>query len=319
MLEDIKDQSKRYHIIYSTSERATDFVIDKLKEQIEEVMTSYNDNQLKEMIKQATTPPFFSSEWLCIAEIDKRQIYTVQRFLKGIKSGYGVFLFITNQYSDFKKIKEILPSEQVNTIYLSNLSRKDISWVLGSLSTKMPEVVYNYCCKNYAKNIDAILDLKKHLETNTITTKKELEDICGLPDADYIKWVCALAKGRVGLTETNKDYDKETKRITKNLLSKFIPFCEMKTPQYLHTIFENTLRDCILIKQDYITASFYTRDDLPNQYKKYGRHFEEIKKTPLPVFVDLYKSLTQKKRWDNIEDVYGYIFDHYARRERRII
>lgn len=315
MLKDIVDSDKKFHLIATHSDNAKIF-IDNLFQDFSDIIRCYTLDDLKKQIPVLIAPPFFSSEWICIVQVQKNTGFQYEKLVKKLMSSFGVFIFYVGSYQDYKRMKKFLPTDLTNDAYLYRLNKLDINFILGKQVIQLSEPVYKKLCRDYAKNIDALFALHEFLVSNpavNVKTASELLDICGTPDPDIVSWVLTLSTRLMEAPEKYKEksfseWNISSLRSLRTILSKILPLCEDKSPEYVRVCLKNCVGDFIQMKQIYLQGDEPEKED---EYKKYIKKLEKIKKIPLDVLIFIYEKLDEKEHWDTVEDCMDFIHHIY--------
>lgn len=315
MLKDILNTDKKFHLVATHSDKAKIF-IDGLFNDFSDIIRCYSYDDLKKQIPTLMAPPFFSSEWVCIIQVQKGTGYLYEKLVKQLISSFGVFIFYFDNYQDYKRLKSVLSSDATNDSYLNRLGKQDINFILGKLIIQLSEPVYKKLCRDYAKNIDAIFTLRDFLQTSpsvNVKTNSELLEICGSPDPDITNWVLTLANRLVSAPDKYKDktlseWNTSSSRSIRTIISKILPLCEDKSAEYVRVCLKNCTGDFIQIKQIYLQGEELDKEDI---CKKYTKKLDKIKDIPLDILIVLYKALDEKEHWDTLEDCLDFMQSIY--------
>ncbi len=320
MLKNLEDQTKIYHLIQTHSEQAKAFIEQKMAQAVgtepNEIIHCDNWDVLQKNMPTLCTPPFFTTEHLCIINVPRNRTNELKKYLQQMNRSYAVYLIYVATYSDYKQMLSVLPPDKTNPMYLNHVSKQDISYIMQRNAVKLTEDMYKKLCYDYQRNIDAVLQLNQYLNDNptepTITTAGELRGIAGSPDPDIMGWVLALADRLENAParyegKTYKEWDKSTARSIRNITAKMMPLCEEKSPEYVRVCLKNVLSEIISMKQDYLQSL-----PLQKEHDRYKPREERIMKHPLPIYAWIAGKVTENGKWTTQEDLLGFIYEVYS-------
>lgn len=304
MLKDLENPDKTIHLICTYSEQAKVYLINRMKEIMgigsDEYRVIRSQEDLKSSWAELSVPPLFTSEWLCRLDIPKGHVYEYENKLKELRQTYGVYLIFVNSYSDYKRLKGVLPEDITNCLYLNKLNRSDIGYILGQTVVNLSEVAYKKICKDYIRNIDAIFELKSILESGEkVNTRNELLQLIGPPDPDVTSWGISIAKW---VEESTEKTDASKARSLRNMLNKIIPLAHDKSPEYVRVCLKNVWADIIHEKQKALTGEY-----MEPTYKK-------IENIQVDICAELYTKANNTGKWQTIDDCILFMYDIYIGR-----
>lgn len=308
MLLDAIDKSKgniKVVLIQSPSIQLVLRMQDKIRTMFgttRDTLITLESRQDMSMLKSVqNVEPIFSERWLVLYEYGRKPKAKLADVLDVIRSSTTVVYFITvENYKYYREVKNALKGvDFVYDFYLPYLNRVNMGYLYYDMveaDKRMSSGLYDFVCKNYSRDVDAVMTLFGALAQGYEVTKQtDITAICGLGSNTVENFIFSLLQD----PPTSK---RGLDTILKKRLTEANAFAEMYTFHKFYNYALSTVRRILSVKELRISGAVYKRmDNLPAGFddqhlEKLQKYLWRINKIPTTRILRLYYHLSNC-RW----------------------
>jgi hypothetical protein len=324
MLQDLTNPAYSIHIICTNSDEAKAYirttVLDLLNLDTADTLEISTKQEFEQALSETAVPPFFSSEWLCFVNYNSYLFYTLTSSVRAMTMGFGTYIIFTENFQDYKKLREALPKNTVNCSYLMRLDDRDFNFILGKSATKLSQKLYKQVRSGYKSNIEALFTLKSALDSGVkFGTSKQIEDMCGAPDFDAINFILNLCNYAQKTSQSDilseSKWNKKIKNTIRKSTSTLLAASQLKSPRYCQVTLQNTAMNCLTCKREYLNGNLYLPSDASEWEDTYLRKTAQKIAKISPIGVDYFLFVIEKLNssiWHTEEDIVEFVYDYYT-------
>ena len=247
--------------------------------------------------------PLFSERWLVLYDYGRKPKVKLADVLDIMKSSTTVVYFVTvENYKYYREVKNALRGiDFVYDFYLPYLNRINMGYLyydIVSADKRMTTSLYDFVCKNYSRDVDAVMTLFGALAQGYEVKKQtDVTSICGLGSNTIENFVFSLLQD----PPTSK---RGLDSILKKRLTEVNALAEIYSYHKLYNFALSTVRRILSIKELRISGAVYKRmDSLPAGFddqhlEKLQKYLWKINKIPTTRILRLYHHLSNC-RWSD--------------------
>lgn len=313
MLADITDKELNYHTMMCDSGKLDLYVYDILKKSCrgskDTVIYVNKKSDVEEMLDLSLIMPYGADQWLFIVNYDKvkRHRRKLVDIIKA-KNPSSKVLIHFSKYVDFKKFNDELGSV-VNSMYLKNLNRKDLSFLFRkvSLSKDLKDFIYY----SYRLEVEKVMDLLTYLDNGqTVKTRKDITELIGISTGSIQHFIFQLLGNKPKSVNSRKT-------VIKNRTYVLLELSKVYGTRKIKSILTNSVKDILDIKSLYLAGVVYdSLSTIPEGYDskrllRYRSFYGKIIDIDYSRILELYLLLYNEGSWVSDMDVLRFIYTYY--------
>lgn len=313
-LADLLNKDQITHMLYTSEEADLSLYIqDTLKATAEakgdSVFRVRSKKDYENMLDIARMPPLLGEKWLFVIEYSRLKLHKDKMFrLTRANEIPSVFLYLVENYGEFKEIKKYLPD--VNDMYMASMRRPDVEHILAG--TSLTPDLLNFVGKSYFNNPDKICELATQLKMGTVyKNRAEITDALGTGTGTMKHYVFSLL-GDPPKNATSR------KTVMKRRITIGSELVEMYGANVLRRQMYDCIRDIRNIKMLFMSAVIYdSLKNLPDGFDekrlgKYAWDLDRIKELPLSRIDDLMFRLEAESFWRSDIELLNLLYGLYT-------
>lgn len=311
----LRDRTVGTHLTMCESDLVDNFILSTLRKTakigVYDVFEVASKAQVDAAISDTTVLPLNGDKWLLDIDVSKVRNHLSYLAENLIFGDTNIAWFRTSSYRDFKAVNEALKVDNIK--WVTWLTSAEMNLMLGN--TPMDDKTRNFFLKNYSRDIDAPLRLRREVERGReLSRPSDIQQLIGVSAGTLEGLVFKMLN--LGVSTTTDQGLKTQERVilrSFQMLSEKMGYARLKSQLFY------IARDLYAVKMLYLSGEIYDYipESNPGPYsdlhlKKYTRKLDTIKELPLSRFQHLYLELKSARSWSNSMDMLDFLYTWFA-------